>query len=449
MADIKAGDLGLESLDSQQQWDQNYATLIKTTDPHVIMNIMQNASSEEMDYYMDTGFDILFSGKAPTGVLEHVGTAASAVTAGVAGGATAAALGATTVTTSAGGILGFLGVTTTAVAAAPLALVAGAAAGAAAIGYGAYKLASGSAKDRGKDEQFQKVKQEGRYHIGNSARKFNPFVFLQTEYNYINEIYQILTTLPSTNEQDMEKFLQVFDGEKILNADQLLMGREDKWYKQGYVKDENGLDIFLFMAEDMRNELCDYLHKYCEKMKRRYEFESKELINSYVAFLEINNEYITPRVAQTDNKEFIEAVQKGEVYIHSGHIAYQEFRAVFSVYKMLLNHSQNTSKQIELQKEKMYERAEKLGATELFENILAEHRLVKLDETNYIRYLQEVVSVLDSKDARAFINELTNDIAECMLVDSVMEPYEKEIMQNIANTFSNLLDTNRQKLTAF
>ena len=441
MADIKAGDLGLEPLDTQQQWEQNYATLITTTDPHVIMNIMQNASSEEMDYYMDTGFEMLFSGKAPTGILEYLGTATSTATAGAAGGLAAATLGATTVTTSAGGILGFLGVTTTAVAAAPLALVAGAAAGAAALGYGAYKLASGSAKDRGKDEQFQKVKQEGRYHIGNSARKFNPFVFFQTEYNYINEIYQILTTLPSTNEQDMEKFLQVFDGEKILNADQLLMGREDKWYKQGYVKDEGFLDTFLFMAEDMRNELCDYLHKYCEKMKRRYEFESKELINSYVAFLEINNEYITPRVAQTDNKEFIEAVQKGEVYIHSGHIAYQEIRALFSIYKLLLNHPQNTAEQSKLQKEKMYETAQSLDSIDIFEDTLAEHRLVKLDETNYIRYLQEVVSVLDGEAARDFMNTLANDLAECMLVDSVMEPYEKEMIQKIANTFSNLLDT--------
>ena len=65
MADIKAGDLGLESLDSQQQWDQNYATLITTTDPHVIMNIMQNASSEEMDYYMDTGFECSFLVRLP------------------------------------------------------------------------------------------------------------------------------------------------------------------------------------------------------------------------------------------------------------------------------------------------------------------------------------------------------------------------------------------------
>ncbi len=442
MADIKAGDLGLESLDSQEQWEQNYATLIKTTDPHVIMNIMRNASSEEIDYYMDTGFDILFSGKAPTGVLEHVGTAASAVTAGVAGGATAAALGTTTVTTSASGILGFLGVTTTAVAAAPLALVAGAAAGAAALGYGAYKLASGSAKDRGKNEQFQKVKQEGRYHIGNSVRKFNPFVFFPTEYNYINEIYQILTTLPSTNEQDMEKFLRVFDGDKILNADQLKMGREGQWYHQGDVKDEEFLDAFLFIAEDMRNELCDDLHKYCEKMKRRYKFESKELVNSYVALSEINNEYITPRVAQTDNKkEFIEPVQKGEVYIHSGNIVYQEFRALFSIYKLLLNHSQNTAEQSKLQKEKMYETAQSLDSVDIFEDILAEHRLVKLDETNYIRYLQEVVRVLDSEEAREFMNTLANDLAECMLVDSVMESYEKEMIQKIANTFSNLLDT--------
>lgn len=138
----------------------------------------------------------------------------------------------------------------------------------------------------------------------------------------------------------------------------------------------------------------------------------------------------------------LDDIQKGNIIgIGKEDLIFEEFRAVFSVYKMLLNHSQNTSKQIELQKEKMYERAEELGATELFEDILAEHRLIKLNETNYIRYLQEVVSVLDSKDARAFINELANDIAECMLVDSVMEPYEKEMIQKIANTFSNLLDT--------
>ncbi len=199
----------------------------------------------------------------------------------------------------------------------------------------------------------------------------------------------------------------------------------------------------------MRNELKSYLSEYCEKIKQQYKTTNKDIINRYIAFVEVNNEYITPRVDQAAKKELLDEVQKGNVGVTKEVLIIEEFRAVFSIYKMLLNHSQNTSKQIELQKEKMYERAEELGATELFENILAEHRLVKLDETNYIRYLQEIVSVLDSKDARDFINELTNDLAECMLVDSVMEPYEKEIMQNIANTFSNLLDTNRQKLTDF
>ena len=134
-------------------------------------------------------------------------------------------------------------------------------------------------------------------------------------------------------------------------------------------------------------------------------------------------------------------MQKGEVYIHSGHIAYQEIRALFSIYKLLLNHPQNTAEQSKLQKEKMYETAQSLDSIDIFEDTLAEHRLVKLDETNYIRYLQEVVSVLDGEAARDFMNTLANDLAECMLVDSVMEPYEKEMIQKIANTFSNLLDT--------
>lgn len=203
------------------------------------------------------------------------------------------------------------------------------------------------------------------------------------------------------------------------------------------------------VEKTMRNQFKSYLLNYVATLKQQYKTTNKDIINRYIAFVEVNNEYITPRVDQAAKKELLDEVQKGNVGVTKEILIIEEFRAVFSIYKMLLNHPQNTSKQIELQKEKMYERAEKLGATEMFEEILAEHRLIKLDETNYIRYLQEVVSVLDSEDARAFINELTNDIVECMLVDSVMEPYEKEIMQNIANTFSNLLDTNRQKLTAF
>ena len=113
------------------------------------------------------------------------------------------------------------------------------------------------------------------------------------------------------------------------------------------------------------------------------------------------------------------------------------------MYKILLNHPQNTKEQIELQKEKMYEMARKRGekAEELFGKVLAEKRLIKLDETNYIKYLKEIVSVLDETEASRFINTLAKDISDCMLIDNVMEPYEQEIMQNIENTFSYLLDT--------
>lgn len=426
MADIKAGDLGLESLDSQQQWEQNYATLITTENVGEIISMIKNASSDEIGYYQDKAFDILFCNtETTTGVFEYLGGAASTATAGAAGGLAAATLGTSTVATTTGGIFGLFATTTVATVAAPVALVAGAAAGAAALGYGAYKLISNSAKDKGKEEHFKEIKQQSRYHI-NPVRTFNPFVLYDEEKRYIAQAYQILTCSPSISQQDIEDFLKIFDANVMLNANLVQVGRK------------SGRDS---VEKAMRNELKSYLSEYCEKIKQQYKTTNKDIINRYIAFVEVNNEYITPRVDQAAKKELLDEVQKGNVGVTKEVLIFEEFRAVFSIYKMLLNHPQNTSKQIELQKEKMYERAEELGATELFEDILAEHRLVKLDETNYIRYLQEIVSVLDSEDARAFINELANDIAACMLVDSVMEPYEKEMIQKIANTFSNLLDT--------
>ncbi len=473
MADIKAGDLGLESLDSQQQWEQNYATLITTENVGEIISMIKNASSDEIGYYQDKAFDILFCNtETTTGVFEYLGGAASTATAGAAGGLAAATLGTSTVATTTGGIFGLFATTTVATVAAPVALVAGAAAGAAALGYGAYKLISNSAKDKGKEEHFKEIKQQSRYHI-NPVRTFNPFVLYDEEKRYIAQAYQILTCSPSISQQDIEDFLKIFDANVMLNANLVQVGRKSgrdsvekamrnelKSYlseycekiKQQY-KTTNKDIINRYIAfvgrksgrdsveKAMRNELKSYLSEYCEKIKQQYKTTNKDIINRYIAFVEVNNEYITPRVDQAAKKELLDEVQKGNVGVTKEVLIFEEFRAVFSIYKMLLNHPQNTSKQIELQKEKMYERAEELGATELFEDILAEHRLVKLDETNYIRYLQEIVSVLDSEDARAFINELANDIAACMLVDSVMEPYEKEMIQKIANTFSNLLDT--------
>ncbi|EMZ39100.1 hypothetical protein [Helicobacter bilis] len=434
MAEREIGTVGFEPLDSQQQRDQNYATLITTMDASEIIGIIGNASSDEIGYYQDKAFDTLFCGtEATTGFFEYVGGAASTAIGGAAGGLTAATLGTSTVATTTGGIFGWFATTTVATVAAPFTLVAATTLGGIALGYSAYKLIIGSAKDKGKEEHFKETKQQGRYRI-NPVRTFNPFVLYDEEKRYIAQAYQILTCSPSISQQDIEDFLKIFDANAMLNANLVQDGRK------------SGRDS---VEKAMRNELKSYLSEYCEKIKQQYKTTNKDIINRYIAFVEVNNEYITPRVDQAAKKELLDEVQKGNVGVTKEVLIIEEFRAVFSIYKMLLNHSQNTSKQIELQKEKMYERAEELGATELFENILAEHRLVKLDETNYIRYLQEIVSVLDSKDARDFINELTNDLAECMLVDSVMEPYEKEIMQNIANTFSNLLDTNRQKLTDF
>ncbi|MCI7411977.1 hypothetical protein [Helicobacter bilis] len=430
MAEREGSTVGFEPLDSQQQWDQAYAILTTTENAGEIISIIGNASSDEIGYYQDKAFNILFcSTEATTGFLEYLSSGVSMATAGAAGGFTAATLGTSTVATTTGGIFGLFATTTVATVAAPVTLIAGATLGGIALGYGAYKLISNSAKDKGKEEHFKETKQQGRYNI-NPVRTLNPFVLFHIEGKSLIEAYEILAH-SSPSQRDMEDFLKIFDANAMLNANLVQKGIEE-----GHSSVE----------KTMRNQFKSYLLNYVATLKRRYKTTNKDLIHRYIAFVEFNNEYITPRVVQAEKREMLDGIQKGSIVgITENDLKFEEFRALFSMYKMLLNHSQNTSKQIKLQKEKMYERAKEFGATEMFEEILAEHRLVKLDETNYIRYLQEVVSVLDSKEARAFINDLANDISEYMLVDSVMEPYEKEIMQNIANTFSNLLDTSSNR----
>ena len=78
MAEREIGTMGFEPLDSQQQWDQNYATLMTTMDASEIIGIIGNASSDEIGYYQDKAFDTLFCGtEATTGFFEYVGGAAS------------------------------------------------------------------------------------------------------------------------------------------------------------------------------------------------------------------------------------------------------------------------------------------------------------------------------------------------------------------------------------
>lgn len=269
MAERKAGDLGLESLDSQRQWKQNYATLITTENAGEIISMIKNASSDEIGYYQDKAFDILFCGtEATTGVFEYLGGAASTATAGAAGGLAAATLGTSTVATTTGGIFGLFATTTVATVAAPLTLVAGAAAGAAALGYGAYKLASGSAKDKGKEEHFKETKQQGRYHI-NPVRTLNPFVLFHMEGKSLIEVYEILVH-SSPSQRDMEDFLKIFDANAMLNANLVQKGIEEG---RNSVK------------KAMRNQFQNYLRNYCEKLKQRYKTTNKNLINRYIAFV--------------------------------------------------------------------------------------------------------------------------------------------------------------------
>ena len=412
MAEIKAGDLGLTPRNTQ--WKDSYRTLVMSNDIETLVEILSKAEWEERDYYYKESCSTIFHKSLgdQVGVLEYAGAGATIVLSGVAGAGAAATLGATTTS------WGLFGVTLfTTIAAAPVALVAGAGAGAAALGYGAYKLISSSAKDRGKEQKTDKLIQQGQLDV-QPTRVLNPFIFSATD--EIVSAYEFLRTQHSPNWQ---KFLELFDS-AILNPTLVEEIRKSN-------KDDE-----LKLSAQLRGQFIAHTKRYLDTLKSQYKQESQRLIPACVAFMEINNEFALPRLVQEERKALIGAIRKRKIPITQETMAYEEFLALFSLYKMLLNHPQNTADQREKQRAKMHERARELGdiAEKVFDEIANDTRIIKLDHTNYLRYLQEIVDVLDQEQARAFIETLLKDLEACMLVDGKIEAYEQELLQGIIDS---------------
>lgn len=419
MAEVKAGDLGLTPRNTQ--WKDNYKTLVMSNDIPTLVEILSKAEWEERDYYYKESRSTIFRKSLgdQVGVLEYAGAGAAIGLGGVAGAGAAATLGATTTS------WGLFGVTLfTTITAAPVALVAGAAAGTAALGYGAYKLISSSAKDRGKEQKTDKLIQQGQLDV-QPTRVLNPFIFSATD--EIVSAYEFLQTQHSPNWQ---KFLELFDS-AILNP--TLVEEIRKSDKDNELK----------LSAQLRGQFIAHTKRYLDTLKSQYKQESQRLIPACVAFMEINNEFALPRLVQEERKALIDTIRKRKIPINYEAIAYEEFLALFSMYKMLLNHPQNTADQREKQRAKMHERARELGdiAEKVFDEIANDTRIIKLDHTNYLRYLQEIVDVLDQEQARAFIETLLKDLAACMLVDGKLESYEQELLQGIIDS-THLQGTN-------
>lgn len=421
MAEIKAGDLGLTPRNTQ--WKDNYKTLVMSNDIPTLVEILSKAEWEERDYYYKESCSTIFHKSLgnQVGVLEYAGATAAIGLSGVAGVGAAATLGATTTS------WGLFGVTLfTTIAAAPVALVAGAGAGAAALGYGAYKLISSSAKDRGKEQKTDKLIQQGQLDV-QPTRVLNPFIFSATD-----EIVSVYKFLQTQHNPNWQKFLELFDS-AILNPTLV----EE-------IRKSNKDDELNKLSAQLRGQFIAHTKRYLDTLKSQYKQESQRLIPACVAFMEINNEFALPRLVQEERKALIGAIRKRKIPITQETMAYEEFLALFSLYKMLLNHPQNTADQREKQRAKMHERARELGdiAEKVFDEIANDTRIIKLDHTNYLRYLQEIVDVLDQEQARAFIETLLKDLAACMLIDNKLESYEQDLLQGVIDSTQLLQNTN-------
>lgn len=420
-------------INDEDRWEENYQKLLLAKNGRTLMEIINQASESEWEYFYNKARNTLFvNTKESKGIFQKIGDVLLPFFGGVGGGTAVATFG--TSTTS----VGFMGVTLTlTTATAPLTFIGVGAIGGAAAVYGVYKLATNSAELTGKREHYKEMDKEARYDI-NPERILNPFIFLYPR--EMQQVCKFFFAIQSNSKENQEmidfRFKRLFDS-RMLNAAEIENRR----------KDPNNENAIKQLSQDTESLLKQEIGHF----QNQYKLTAKEYINRCVALMDINNEFVTPRILQGEQRVKMQQIQEGVEPISNAHLIYEQFIVLFNMYKVLLEHPQNTPEQQAIQKTRMQERAKQLWeekGEEQLDAILKQEHPIKLNKNNYIDYLKEIVSVFDKETGKIFIQILLQDLAQCMLVDGKLEAYEQEMLQDLLVQFAHLHSTDINALLA-
>lgn len=406
------------------QWERRYETLLKSQDIGDIYSIFASMSKEEMEWHgrklerqqQDGGVKDSGGGGLrglvrkfnPLRLFTHAPKATAEVT-GAAVGAAGAGFAASTLAASTTTIFG-IGIIT---AAAPVAVVAGSVVAGGLGMYGLFKTTGFFNKLQGAREQRDDLKKQGYGNI-TPLNQLHLSIFtplgverIQLAYNYYAlsnapmASYHFLKCLTTP----VEEASYTRSGQEVLQSDASIL-KLTEFYKQA----------------------------------------NRKQITICKAMLKLNIEYLQPRVEQESFDEILQNLESGWVLADDRFIAPQLEIATYAICKVLLFENpenepimadkaisaEASMPQKEQQIKLMREKAEQYGTLQAFEQVMSETRPIKLNQSNYLEYLKEILGILGEAGG-SFLTQLESDIKACVEVDGSIDSWEQKILDSIAS----------------